>query len=72
MSTEDTKRAADLAVKAAAAAPQGKPIAVVVIVREIPDGALSVASNILTDRAAMLRILKEGSDAIRGDARVIV
>lgn len=72
MSREDTQSAANAAVKAAAAAmPVGQRVAVVVIVRELT-GGLSVGSNIVSDRAALLRILKEGADAIRGDGIVIV
>lgn len=72
MSREDTERAAKAGVQAAAAAaPVGHRVAVVVIVRDLA-GGLSVSSNIVSDRAAMLRILKEGTDAIRGDGIVIV
>lgn len=69
MSREEAKSAANAGVNAAAAAAPG--VAVVVIVREL-DGALAVGSNIVKDRAALLRILKEGGDAIRGDGIVIV
>jgi hypothetical protein len=69
VSKEDTQRAANAGVQAAAAGAKGA--AVVVVVREL-DGSLSVASNIVGDRVALLRILKEGGDAIRGQGLVIV
>lgn len=70
----DRKRleaAATAAAKGAAAA-AGARVAVVVVVRELPDGALAVGSNIVSDRAALLRVLKEGTDAVRGDGLIIV
>lgn len=70
MSQKETERAAQVGVKAAAAAFK-KPAAVVVVVRDLA-GGLSVASNVVSDRAALLRILKEGGDAVRGDGIAIV
>jgi hypothetical protein len=69
--TKEQRQAAAKAAVQAAAAHSHNALAVVVVVREL-DGGLSVASNLLSDRAALLKILSEGSAAIRGDGIVIV
>lgn len=67
----EVERIAQLAVQAAQAAFADKSYAVVVIVRESPDGKQQIASNITSGRADIVRVMAEATNAVRGSGVVI-
>lgn len=68
MSLEKVRAIGEAAVKAAEAKFDGKPYAVVVIVRELPDAGMpiNVATNITSGKTDVLRTIDEARAAVRG------
>lgn len=68
MSVDDVRRIGEAAVKAAEAQFEGKPYAVIVVVRELPDSGMpvNVATNITSGKRDVLGILEEARNAVRG------
>lgn len=62
----EAERICRAAVAAAQAAFGDKSYAVVVVVREIPDGKLQVGSNITSGRPDIVRTLTDATAAVRG------
>ena len=65
---EKTRKIGEAAVKAAEAEFEGKPYAVIVIVRQLPDAGMpiNVATNITSGKPDVLRIMEEARVAVRG------
>ncbi len=68
MSIEDARRVTKAAIDAATRAMGNQQLVVVVVVREIGGTGVNVGSNVVGGRENMLRVLKEGEDALKGDA----
>jgi hypothetical protein len=64
---DDVHRVAQAALRGAAAAFEGRSFVVVVVVREVPAGQLTVAANIIGDRAAAARVLRDGAHILEAD-----
>ena len=65
---EKTQKIGQAAVKAAESLFEGKPYAVIVIVRELPDAGMpiNVATNITSGKPDVLRVMEEARAAVRG------
>lgn len=65
---DEATRIAGAALAAATRAMGTREFAVVVVVREIGGTGMKFASNAMGGREAMIRVLREGADALKGDA----
>jgi hypothetical protein len=73
MSRDDIRRIGTAARKAGEASFAGKSYALIVIVRELDEGAqLHIETNVVGDRPAVMQILKESSNAVRNAHGVVI
>lgn len=67
MSVDEARLITKAAIDAATRTMRSQYV-VVVVVREIGGTGVNVGSNVVGGRENMLRVLKEGCDALKGDA----
>lgn len=65
--TDEARRVAQAALDAATRAMGPQQFGVVVIVREIGGTGMQFTSNLMGGKENMIRVLREGADALKGD-----